>query len=273
MNAALTGPSASATVVRHLKATLLILMVTASFLSGKTWGFERDKSDVVTLRNGNYVSGDIISLRYGILTLKTDSMSTLNIEWPAVRSLSSRFAFAVERSGGLIFYGAIKTTEDGTALVVGTGDNAATIPIAEVERIAQYSPSFWQRLNGNVAIGFSYTKSSEISVGSLNLDSNYRSTTVDASLAFAFNSTKSPAEGVTDRYALSTSVMSVRHSPNTWGMVAYLERDQALGIDARLVGGPVVGRHFLQTPYGEVTGTVGVVANGEWTQNSQATTS
>jgi hypothetical protein len=36
----------------------------------------------------------------GFLTLKTDNMSTLSIEWPAVRSVMSKFDFAIERRDG-----------------------------------------------------------------------------------------------------------------------------------------------------------------------------
>lgn len=246
------------------QASLLITIVIGSLACGTCWGFDRDKSDVVTLRNGDRVSGDIISLAHGILTLKTRNMSTLAIEWPAVRSISSKFAFAVERIGGVTSYGDIATTADGSELIVGAGDSAARIPIAEVERISQYSPSFWKRLNGNLAVGFSYTKSSGISVGSVNFDSGYRSTAIDASLAFRFNSTRSPAEGETSRYLLSSNVMFLRQSRNFWSLVGSVESDEALGIDTRLVAGAALGRRFLQSSYTEVVGVAGLVGSREW---------
>ena len=253
---------------------LLVVIVVSSFICGVAWAFDRDKSDVVTLRRGDLIYGDIISLRYGILTVATDNMGTLSIEWPAVRSISSKFAFAVERRGGKNFYGVIDTTKEGTALVVSTGDSATTIPIGEVERISQYSPSFWSRINGNLAVGFSYTKSSEISVGSVNFNSNYRSTAIDASLTFSSNTTKSPSSGETDRNVLGSQVLFLRQSRNFWGLVGSVERDQALGIDARVVGGAVLGRRLLQASYSEVTGAVGVVATQEWyTGDSQGHTS
>jgi uncharacterized protein DUF481 len=249
-------------------AHLLIAIVIGSLVCTPGWGFERDKSDVVTLRNGDRVTGDIISLRQGILTVKTKSMGTLSVEWPAVRSISSKFAFAVERIGGLNFYGLVNTTEDGSELKITTADKVASIPIAEVERISQFSPSFWKRLNGDVAAGFSYTKSSAISVGSVYLDTRYRSTAIDASVEFSFNSTRSPSEGVTDRYLLSSNVMFLRQSRNFWSLVGSLEREQALGVDARLAAGPALGRSFIQSAYTEVIGVAGLVGNQEWITGS-----
>ena len=74
---------------RQLRQLVTAFLLLGSILDcGLAWGYARDKTDVVILRNGDHLSGDIVSLEFGILTLKTDNMSTLNIEWPAVRSIS-----------------------------------------------------------------------------------------------------------------------------------------------------------------------------------------
>ena len=71
----------------YAHAAALILLLASVLGCGFAWGYARDKSDVVVLRNGDRISGDIASLEFGILTLKTDNMSDLSIEWPAVRSI------------------------------------------------------------------------------------------------------------------------------------------------------------------------------------------
>jgi hypothetical protein len=56
--------------------------------------------------------------------------------------------------------------------------------------------------------------------------------------------------------------------------VGSAERDQALGIDARLVGGAVLGRRFIQMSFTEVTGIAGlVVAQEAITGNPEQQTS
>jgi hypothetical protein len=227
------------------------------------WGYDRDKSDVVTIRNGDHITGDIVALEYGKLTLKTDKAGTLYIEWPAVRSVSSKFAFAVEKRGGAKFYGVLTTSSDGANLVVGTGDSAARIPMVDVERLSRYSFSFWNRINGNLAVGFTYTKASDTTVGSINLNSYYRSSAIEGTLNFSSNTTRTSEGDDTYRALLSTAVMFVRQSRNFWGLVGSLERDQGLGINARLTAGAVLGRQFLQTPIMEVTGVAGFVVDQE----------
>jgi hypothetical protein len=248
---------------RHAAAAALLLI--ASVLAcGLVWGYARDKTDIVLLRNGDRLSGDIVSLEFGILTLKTDNMSTLSIEWPAVRSIASKFDFAIERRDGTKYHGVIATSADDADLMVESAEGPVRIPMQEVERISRFSPEFWDRINGALAVGFSYTKSSAIQVGSVNFNSNYRSTTVDGTLAFSANTTKDSSGKTTNRLLLTSGVQFLQQSRNFWGLLASLERDPALGIDARLTGGAAVGRRFVQSDYTEVTGIAGVVATEEW---------
>src|SRR5262249_32151328 len=185
------------------QAAALLLLLASMLGSPLAWGYARDKSDVVVLRNGDHLSGDIASLEFGILTLKTDNMSDLSIEWPAVRSIKSKFAFAIERRDGTKFHGTIATTEDGADLQVENEQGTARIPMEEVERISRFSPRFWDRITGALSVGFSYTKSSSIQVSSVNFNANYRSTTEDGSLAFSSNTTKDSSGKTTNRELLS----------------------------------------------------------------------
>jgi hypothetical protein len=225
--------------------------------------YERDKSDVVTLRNGDRISGDVISLEFGLLTLKTDKAGTLRIQWPAVRSVSSKFAFAVEKRGGAKFHGVIATSPDGADLLVVADASTARIPMRDVERISRYSLSFWNRINGNLSVGFTYTQASETSVGSVNFNSYYRSEAIDGTLSFNSNTTKTSEGGTTYRALLNSTVLFLRQSRNFWGLVGSVERDQELGINARLVGGAVLGRSFVQTSVTELIGVAGVVVAQE----------
>jgi hypothetical protein len=241
-----------------------ILLLASALATGLAWSYERDKSDVVALRNGDHISGDIHSLEFGILTLSTDNMSSLSIEWPAVRSIKSKFEFAVERRDGTKYYGAIATSADGADLVIQSNGGSVRFPMSEVERISRFSSRFWDRINGGLSVGFSYTKSSAIQVSNVNFNANYRSTTIDSSVAFSSNTTKDSSGSTTNRELLTGAVQFLRQSRNFWGLLGSLERDQSLGIDARLIAGAGIGRRFLQTTFTELTGVVGLVGSEEW---------
>ena len=245
-------------------AAAVFLLLGCVLGAGLACGYERDKTDVVTLRNGDHISGDIHSLEFGILTLSTDNMDSLSIEWPAVRAVTSKFEFAIERRDGTKYYGAIATSADGADLVIRGGAGSVSIPMGEVERISRFSSRFWDRINGGLSVGFSYTKSSSIQVSNVNFNANYRSTAIDSSLAFSSNTTKDSSGSTTDRQLLSGAVQFLRQSRNFWGLLGSLERDQSLGIDARLTAGAGIGRRFVQTSFSELTGVVGLVGTEEW---------
>ena len=259
----LQTPTAGARCRR--RATWMRRVLAASVLAcGLASGYDRDKSDLITMRNGDHITGDIVGLEYGKLEVKTDKMGTLSIEWPSVRSVSSKFAFAIERRGGDKFYGSIATNADGDVLqIAATDGTSAQIPMADVERISRYSLSFWNRINGNLSLGLTYTKASDTTVGSVNLVSYYRSTAIDGTLNFNSNTTKTSDNGTTYRAQLAGTVIFVRQSANFWGLVGSLERDQELGINARLTGGAVLGTRFVQRSETEVTGFAGLVVSQE----------
>jgi hypothetical protein len=246
------------------RAAALLLMLGGVLVWSLAAGYTRDKTDVVTLRNGDHLSGDIVSLEYGILILSTDNMSSLSIEWPAVRAVKSKFEFAIERRDGSKYHGTIATSDDGADLIVESPEGTVRFPMAEVERISRFSPEFWDRINGALAVGFSYTKSSSIKVGNVNFNSNYRSTTLDGSLAFSANTTTDSSGKTTNRVLLTSGVQFLQQSRNFWGLLGSLERDQALGIDARLLAGAALGRRFVQGPFTELTGIAGIVGTEEW---------
>ncbi len=67
----------------------------------------RDKTDVVILKNGDHVTGEIKSLERGKMSLSTDSMGTLSIEWEDVAQVTSQWVFEVETEMGLRTVGSL----------------------------------------------------------------------------------------------------------------------------------------------------------------------
>ena len=53
----------------------------------------RPKTDVVILKNGDRITGEIKGLDLGILTLKTDWMGTVEIEWDNIERVKSSFRY------------------------------------------------------------------------------------------------------------------------------------------------------------------------------------
>lgn len=224
---------------------------------------EREKTDVVTLANGDRLTGRILYVQFGILQLSSKHSGSVAIEWPSVRSISSRYAFRVERFGGSFAAGLLTTSADGTQLLVTSATaSQVTIPMAEVSRMLPYDENFWHRIDGSASIGYNYTRSSGVSQLSGAFSSHYASETIEAQLAAHAIASRDPS-GTTNQDQLISSVFFLRDTRNFWGFLGELESNQSLGIDSRILGGPLVGRRMYQSETAEFTGLAGVVYDEE----------
>jgi hypothetical protein len=68
-----------------LKNTLTLILCLCCCLSLHAQA--QRKTDVVTLYNGDRITGEVKSLNAGILRFSTDAMGTLRVEWQEIRFL------------------------------------------------------------------------------------------------------------------------------------------------------------------------------------------
>ena len=116
------------------------------------------KTDVVTLENGNAITGEIKGLGRGKLEFSTDDMGTLEIEWSQIERLTSIWFFEVELNSGLRYFGTFLDGADSGTLIVALPPDRDTLSLASIVRVQPIQVSFWQQLDGYVDVGFNYAK-------------------------------------------------------------------------------------------------------------------
>jgi putative salt-induced outer membrane protein YdiY len=235
----------------------------------------REKVDVIYLLNGDRVTGEIISLEYGQLSIKTDSMGTVLVEWPDVTSVDSKQSFILEDLSGGRYYGTLATDTQAKSLeVVEHGQSDPhRIELLQVTRISPGEATFWSRMQGSFSVGFDYTKSSDITTSSAAMDLSYRAPEFAWSFSADMNATKDPVQGTLQRDSVSYNYQWLRPHKRFWAGLSSLERNEETGIDARLTLGGGLGKYFVQTPRSEVSGILGVAFTQEWstgTEDSQS---
>lgn len=224
----------------------------------------RDNTDVITLKNGDRVTGEIESLEYGLLRLSTDDMGTLNIEWSAIASIDSKYVFDVQLVGGLRHSGLIGTSDDGSELVIRDEGSGRSVALSDVVRIEELETGFWQRLSGSMSVGFDYAKSTGIRTSNVNISSSYQGDKIKATLDISTSETSSPDTETSRRENLTSTVQFQRERPSFVMLLNTLERNDELGIDARLTTGAGIARYFAQDEDSEIMLFAGAVANQEW---------
>jgi uncharacterized protein DUF481 len=114
---------------------------------------EAQKADSVHLRNGDRITGEVKSLRRGLLTYSTDDLGTIYIEWDKVDRISTRTVVEVRLASGEKFYGSLDLASIGHVVLGGD-----TLRLTEILMMAPIEGKFLARMNGYVDLGFSYQK-------------------------------------------------------------------------------------------------------------------
>jgi putative salt-induced outer membrane protein YdiY len=226
---------------------------------------ERQKLDIVVLFNGDRLTGEIKSLSYGRLTIETDYMGTVQIEWPDVVRVESPQSFLVEDTDGHLLYGNFPADpQTGQLSVAGDGAVTHRVAMPRVARLSQSEDRLLDRVHGSFSLGFDYTKSSDIAVLSGSFNTNYRGPKSSWSFGVDLNSTRDPAQGTIDRDSIKYSYRWLQPGNRFWAGLTSVERNEETGIEARVLVGGGYGRYFLQSASNEVAALVGIGATREW---------
>ncbi|MCZ6916538.1 MAG: DUF481 domain-containing protein [Gemmatimonadetes bacterium] len=119
---------------------------------------QAQKTDVVTLENGDEITGEIKQLDRGKLEYGTDDMGTVEIEWNKVEKIASIWFFEVELRSGLRYFGTFLDGAEPGTLIVALPPDRDTLSLASIIRIQPIQVSFWQQLDGFVDVGFNYAQ-------------------------------------------------------------------------------------------------------------------
>ena len=133
----------------------------------------REKTDVVILKNGDRLTGEVKGLQYARLEFKTDTMETVNVKWEEVEQVTSSYSFEVELKNGLRFFGTLgPPAEPGMLSIIGA-ERTVGLAMDQVVRIRPIKGTFWKRIDGSFSLGLSFTKASDVLRFSLNANAKY----------------------------------------------------------------------------------------------------
>jgi hypothetical protein len=228
----------------------------------------RQKTDLVFLKNGDRVTGEIKYMDKGIISFKTNDIGTLSIEWEDVDSLNSVYQFRVEDQFGEKFFGAIFMTKSGVMQVI-KGGTVETTPATGVVAITPLETTFWQRLDGSISLGFSYTKANQLAQFTSDLTVRYRTPLRLVVLDASNISTSQANEENTSREDISLTYN--RLFENRWfaTVAAGAQTNDELGLDLRVNLSPGAGFNVIQTNHNTMVATTGLSVNREWSDTAE----
>jgi hypothetical protein len=245
---------------RHVRAAAAALALT---LSMTAVAHGQGRTDVVTLANGDRITGEVIRLERGRLEFKTDDVGTLYFEWDKLVSVvANRFVEAMTRDG-VRYFGTLERGPDRTIAVSGpTG--VQTLPMNEVTLITPIGRSFWSKLDGSIDLGFSYTRSSGVAQLNLNWDTVYRKPASSTSLTASFTQTAQDDEDERDDRGY-VELAYLRYPWKRWFVTGLgrFETNESLGLDLRSQAAFAVGPRLINSTRAQMAAGAGVAVNDE----------
>ena len=239
-----------------LRAGLVLLAVFYSFPGHAA------KTDVVTLINGNAITGEIKVLDFGALRYSTDSMGTVSIDWEDIVGITSDQNLQIELTNGTKYFGKLRTSDDEFSIRVRTASAEVDLRTQQVVRITPIDEQekFWQNLDGSFSLGLQTQKSSEVTTSNFNLDVYRRARTYLVGLKMNSAITDQPSEET--KAQQSVEVNYQRFRGNRWftDWFTRWEKNDEQGISGRNSAGGAFGRYVLQTNRNLLSISMGVQA-------------
>ena len=235
---------------RVLVRQILLSILGALILTQPT--FAKSKDDVVVMKNGDRMTGEIKQLDHGLLAFKSKYMnSSVELDWNEVAALQTKDPFITTLTSGLRVTGPIERSlekENGKEkFVLGSNSQAMLVLPTQVIEIRQAEESIWRQVRGNADFGFSYATGTNPTTLSLSADAVYQSykNVISASTSSQFSSQSNATNSF--RYTLDSDYS--RFFAHRWfaiGLFNFLKSDQQ-DLNWRTTYGAGFGKEIVRT--------------------------
>jgi hypothetical protein len=217
----------------------------------------RERTDVVTLRGGLRVPGEILEMALGRLRLRTDDMGRVSIEWLRVTQIESTYPFAVEFSSGATYFGPLLPGPDGDLLV-----GARAVKLDQVVSITPVDDAFWNRVRAHADVGFSLAKANSALTLSADAGFDYRGEKFGGSVAAStYLQTSSQVSAATENSLALTG--SYYFMPWRVSLLGSLDQNAELALDLRLSLGTDIAYAPVRNSFMELWLAAGVTVARE----------
>ncbi len=235
-------------------------------------GLTHTKTDIVSLYNGDRITGEIKHLYGGLLQYSTDGMGTVKIEWQEIARVESRYHYEIRTSTGERLFGSIGPGERPGQLRVTDGSDTRDLEWLQVVELRPVEEKWWDRLDVYLSAGYSYTKASDVGEITFNTQVSYEDERTRTALNGRTILTQTDEETTHhNRYDISRWLWQDRAELFRSFSATYEDNDE-LDLDHRISVGAGLGRYFIDTHRSRLLGLAGlqvITENSSGTDESQ----
>jgi hypothetical protein len=127
-----------------------------------------------------------------VLTVETDySKSDFKIDWKEIKTINTTTNFMMTLSNGRRVSGRIKSTEDGSLIILTNDGQSVEDELHEIVFMNSVSKGFWDQLSASISLGYSLTKAQNLKQFTLRSNLGYIAERWSADISYnGLNSTQ-----------------------------------------------------------------------------------
>lgn len=210
------------------------------------------RNDVVIMKNGDRLSGNVKKLEHGVLYIETVYLpSSVGVDWKQVESIQSTATFQIVLIGGERLVGKIeklpKPDAQNENFVIRDDRGETRILDTKVADIDQQKPTFWRQLTGSINFGYSFTSGNSQSSATLSANATYAtqkwSNSAAVSTAFNGQSGASKTNNIDTQF---TTQRYLNRDSSIFGLSDFLHSSQQ-DLELRTALGGGYGRYWIRT--------------------------
>lgn len=226
------------------------------------------KTDIIILKNGDHVTGEIKSLSAGQLELSTEYMGTVFIDWVNIRDIISDQAQRIEMSDGRRLLGTLdkpasNDSEKADQIIINTSTGPREELSSDLVRMYRVGGEFWDRMDLSFNLGFNFDKSSSVGKYNFSADAAYRS---EKFITFGKLSSEITTQEIsenTTRNVLGVDHLTYRPNKQFINYFASMEQNDQLGVKLRTLVGAGYGWAPISTGRNWLSLALGLDVNRE----------
>lgn len=203
------------------------------------------KTDIVVLKNGDRITGEVKSLDRGRLRYSTDSMGTIYIEWDDIETLVSNEYHRLQLTSGRRYYGTLSDAGGSETLAVPGARGMDPVPLMTVVRIVPVEEEWQERIDLTVGAGYSYVKASDVTTANVYAEADYVDDERVSSIDLTYNLTDD-GEETSKTSRLTGQHKKLRQRREYLFLLGQVEQNDELDVDFRGLFGGGFGKYFVQ---------------------------
>jgi hypothetical protein len=166
----------------------------------------RDKTDVIVMKNGDRLTGEVKKLENAVLQVSLDYVDgSISIDWFKVARLESNALFIVQLQDGTMYSGKVISPEGPAPVgleIQTEGQKPLIVEQSEVVRMTQTSEGLLHRFSGDITLGSTHSKGNNATQYNISSELDYVQTRWGGKADFSSNLSSSNGASASTRNQL-----------------------------------------------------------------------